>query len=398
MTKTWLLIFISVLLFGGFAFAMDSDGDGLSDSTEATLGSSPLHKDIFVEIDWFIINGRSMKPRPGFVEFVQSVFAAAPVLNPDGTTGIRIHLELSQGIRTNQAVLGYANSQGDYQWGQFDSYKAIYFTQSKRNTHHYCLFVGDWGDRNGKATRSSGISRNGDNFVAGASDLIVSLGSLGKDGWYNKPTAGKFVYTQAGTFVHELGHNLGLKHGGKDYLNYKPNFLSLMNYSFQTDGIPYTRLDGVRFRIFDYSRFYLPGLNENNLNETLGLGPFASDNFGTYGTTYYFEKPDKHHDTLVSWDATHSVDWNKDGRISASVRSEINVDRRLTSLQTSNDWSHLAFTGGWIGKSGLSAASALPSETRMRCMRPADRLEQKVSIAETDANVRYGTYADIFKK
>ena len=120
MSKGLVLIFVSFLLFGGFAYAVDSDGDGLSDSTESYLGSSPLHKDIFVEIDWFIVGGRSMKPRPGFVEFVQSVFAAAPVLNPDGTTGIRIHVELSQGIKTNQAVLGYCltDSTDTYNWGQ----------------------------------------------------------------------------------------------------------------------------------------------------------------------------------------------------------------------------------------------------------------------------------------
>lgn len=404
MTKTWILIFISFLLFGGIAFAVDSDGDGLSDSTEATLGSSPLHKDIFVEIDWFIVNGRSMKPRPGFVEFVQSIFAAAPVLNPDGTTGIRIHLELSQGIRTNQEVLGYSDAQDNYNWSQFDAYKSLYFTPSKRSTHHYCLFVSDYGDQHGKATRSSGISRNPDNFVAGASDLIVSLGCLpdnqGHKGWYNRPTPGRYKYTQAGTFAHELGHNLGLKHGGSDHVNYKPDFLSLMNYSFQTDGIPYTRLDGVRFRIFDYSRFYLPSLNENNLNEATGLGPFASDNFGYYGTTYYKEITPTHHDQVDIWNATGSVDWNDDGRINTSVRSEINADRRLTVLRGVHDWSHLVFTGGWIGKSGLSAASALPSETRLRCMRDADHLKQKISIADADAdaNVRYGTYADIFKK
>ncbi|MCI0618197.1 hypothetical protein L0244_34910 [bacterium] len=395
MAKHWVLIFVSFLLFGGFAYAVDSDGDGLSDSAEASLGSSPLHKDIFVEIDWFIVKGRSMKPRPGFVEFVQSVFAAAPVVNPDGTTGIRIHLELSQAIRTNQTVLGYADSHGEYVWSQFDGYKSLYFTPSKRSTHHYCLFIGDWGDQNGKATLSSGISRNGENFVAGASDLIVSLGSTGKNGWYNHPTPGQFKYTQAGTFVHELGHNLGLRHGGPDHVNYKPNLLSLMNYSFQTDGVPYTRLDGVRFRIFDFSRFYLPSLNENNLNEAAGLGPFASDNFGTYGTTYYFEKPDKRHDELVSWDATRSVDWNHDGRINTS-RAEINADKKLTSLRSIQEWSRLVFTGGWVGASGLSEASALPSQTRLLCMRPKDRLKQKLSAA--DANIRYGTYADIFKK
>ncbi|HEY7159897.1 MAG TPA: hypothetical protein VH815_01500, partial [Acidobacteriota bacterium] len=347
--------------------------------------------------DWFIVNGRSMKPRPGFVEFVQSVFAAAPVLNPDGTQGIRIHVELSQGIRTNQTVLGYCltDSTDTYSWNQFDFYKSLYFTPSKRSTHHYCLFIQDYGDKNGKATTSSGISRNGDNFVAGASDFIVSLGSQGKDGWYNQPTPGQYKYTQAGTFIHELGHNLGLRHGGSDHVNYKPNLLSLMNYSFQTDGIPYTRQDGVRFRIFDYSRFYLPALNENNLNEAAGLGPFASDSFGKYGTTYYFEKADKHHDKIDSWDATRSVDWNHDGRINIS-RAEINADRRLTALRSIQEWSRLVFNGGWIGKSGLAAASTLPSETRLLCMRPKDRLQQKISIA--DADVRYGTYADIFKK
>jgi hypothetical protein len=398
MSKGWMLIFVSFLLFGGFAYAADLDGDGLSDSAEAYLGSSPLHKDVFVEIDWFIVNGRSMKPRPGFVEFVQSVFAAAPVLNPDGTGGIRIHVELSQGIRTNQAVLGYSEtaSSDTYNWGQFDAYKSLYFTPSKRSTHHYCLFVADYGDQNGKATTSSGISRNGDNFVAGASDFIVSLGSQGEDGWYNKPNAGRFKYTQAGTFVHELGHNLGLRHGGPDHVNYKPNLLSVMNYSFQTDGVPYTRRDGVRFRIFDYSRFFLPALNETNLNEAAGLGPFASDGFGNYGTTYYFEKADKHHDQIDIWDATRSVDWNHDGRINTS-RAEINADKKINLLRSTQQWRELVFTGGWIGKSGLSASSALPSETRMRCMRPKDHLQQKLSAAE-DANIRYGTYEDIFKK
>ncbi len=40
---------------------------------------------------------------------------------------------------------------------------------------------------------------------------------------------------EAGTFMHELGHNLGLQHGGGlfgfgDDTNYKPNYLSVMNY------------------------------------------------------------------------------------------------------------------------------------------------------------------------
>jgi uncharacterized repeat protein (TIGR01451 family) len=38
---------------------------------------------------------------------------------------------------------------------------------------------------------------------------------------------------EAGTFMHEFGHALGLNHGGADTLNDKPNYLSVMNYTFQ---------------------------------------------------------------------------------------------------------------------------------------------------------------------
>src|ERR1044071_4331908 len=89
-----LLIFTPVLVF-----AVDTDGDGLSDSVEAQLGSSAFHKDIFVEIDWFIVNGRSLKPRRGFDAIVKGIFSNAPVSNPDGTTGITIHMSYSNVIR-----------------------------------------------------------------------------------------------------------------------------------------------------------------------------------------------------------------------------------------------------------------------------------------------------------
>ena len=32
--------------------------------------------------------------------------------------------------------------------------------------------------------------------------------------------------------MHELGHTLGLQHGGADDVNLKPNYLSVMSYAF----------------------------------------------------------------------------------------------------------------------------------------------------------------------
>ena len=85
----------------------------------------------------------------------------------------------------------------------------------------------------------------------------------------------------AGTIMHELGHNLNLQHGGQDGQNCKPNYLSVMNYNMQ-GGIP----RAPTAVILDYSppRFFplattpraaapLGVLNEGSLNENNPIDP-----------------------------------------------------------------------------------------------------------------------------
>jgi hypothetical protein len=95
---------------------------------------------------------------------------------------------------------------------------------------------------------------------------------------------------EAGTLIHELGHTLGLTHGGTFYsnaqnnppsaptygLNCSPGYLSVMNYLFQIRGFP----DGG----VDYSGQTLGALNESELDESLGLG---SDIFTGLPATHY---------------------------------------------------------------------------------------------------------------
>ena len=79
----------------------------------------------------------------------------------------------------------------------------------------------------------------------GGQDSAVTLGL-----WETAPTQNmaKRANVIAGTLFHEIGHTLGLTHGGLYYdtpgsyiptyeANCKPNFQSTMNYLFQLDGV-----------------------------------------------------------------------------------------------------------------------------------------------------------------
>ena len=82
--------------------------------------------------------------------------------------------------------------------------------------------------------------------------------------------------------MHELGHTLGLQHGGDDSTNNKPNYLSVMNYLFSLDGLMIDGHDGY----LDYSRFgAVPSLDKTHLSESAGVnggGPLAR-----YGTKHH---------------------------------------------------------------------------------------------------------------
>ncbi|MBI4547121.1 MAG: T9SS type A sorting domain-containing protein [Ignavibacteriae bacterium] len=80
---------------------------------------------------------------------------------------------------------------------------------------------------------------------------------------------------QAGTFMHELGHTLGLRHGGSDDKNYKPNYYSVMSYVWQAPQIA-QQFGGLGWTL-NYSPVALFALDENNLNESLGLNPAPGD-------------------------------------------------------------------------------------------------------------------------
>lgn len=318
---------------GWEANGYDYNGDGQVDVDLPAMGANPWHKDIFVEHDW--MDGiHNHMPNSTVLNNVRKAFKKAPVSNPDGRTGINLHNDVSNSFTHVEELAADCSNL----WAAFDTVKNANFQTARRDTHHYVLWVHDLCPGYGS---TSGISRG-----IPASDFIISLGSWPGYGDTN---------ARSGTFMHELGHNLGLTHGGNagDHENYKPNHVSVMNYSFQVIGVP---RNSPNRRVWDYTRMTIYALNEKNLNEAVGLNGSAS--LAKYGTRYYCQGTNA---TRDDWTADTNVDWNCKGGIQASVASDINKSGSRTTLgQVRNQWINLTYNGGTIGGvatlAGVSAA------------------------------------------
>ena len=280
---------------------IDTDGDWKIDLDLAGLGADPSHKDIFVEVDWMA--GHS--PSQSAINDVKLVFA---------NKGINLYVELSNVVDHTQFIT-FDRQPGDQNTVDFDDIKAANFDSNRRQAFHYCIFA----HRQKEDPISSGIGE-----IVG-NDFIVTLGET----HFNEAN-------QIGTFMHELGHNLGLLHGGDENTNHKPNYISNMNYLFQfgikqENGLP----------VFDWSLGTLPDLFELNLNEELGV----------QGGDYYtgFIDPSNPIDKIYVM-ANGPIDWNQNGDIEPWVIENINNDVDeifgfpiLWFLHDHNDWGNLNF-------------------------------------------------------
>jgi hypothetical protein len=321
--------------YGTNPFSADTDGDRLSDSAELYgvsgvdlhyFGASPTHKDVFVEADYYA--GR--QPTAGAIQRVVDALAAAPVSNPDGVNGIALHVDLSQ-----QIAAADAKSDLNPVWTDFDVIKAKYFPPRRARIFHYMLFANTYG-----GTTSSGISRG-----IPAHDFVVTLG-----GW---PTPGGTELQQAGTMMHEFGHNLGLHHGGNEDANYKANYFSVMSYAYQVIGL---RVDGVS-EVLDYSRLRVGSFSEAAFSEAAAFSAIAP-------TT---EADLAHYSVLIGgvWragTASANLDANGNGVINSGLVAfdgDNDGDQIDTVSASQNDWLALLFDGaGQIG-AGLGTSSAL---------------------------------------
>ena len=121
----------------------------------------------------------------------------------------------------------------------------------------------------------------------------------------------------AGTFMHELGHTLNLRHGGQDEFNYKPHYQSVMNYGYSVP-LGGSSIEGAPLALLwhlDYSRdraSNASALNELMLNEQEGYGARWPLIFNSALHT---------HDPPVQLSAASpgAIDWNGNGVLDQEV-------------------------------------------------------------------------------
>ena len=345
-------------------------------STAEPFGADPLRKDVFLFIDWLEAVDHDHEPLAASLNRVRDAFATAPIPPRLGGPGIRLHYVINTAGQPEEgSSLGSVSDLSTCDWNLigFIRDRPGGMPMAYRRVFHYGLFAHN--------ACELGLSHNPSSdeigLYEGASEFLVAQGRLDR-----QPNR---ELKEATTVMHELGHNLGLGHGGivtsrdgepsrADSINCKPNHLSVMNTLLATGIASPENFPGIlgessgvlnKGRL-DYSRFdeeNLADLHEIALSETVGFG--SSGVSSTHNTIYFC--PDNTlnltgiNDVPIDWDCENL------GNI---VASNINFyDDPLGTppgshnpcyfgldndevLTTSNEWLGLVYNGGMIGALG----------------------------------------------
>ncbi|UWU83247.1 hypothetical protein N2605_27505 [Bradyrhizobium yuanmingense] len=334
------------------ASSLDSDGDGIPDVVEINgylgsepgstlvdikaLGADPFRKDIFVEAD--VMEGVLYRPierlgaTPGTFDIAREMFANAPILNPFGPNGINLFVDSSGSVPSWELLEFRSRHDLATRTASFALLKQDHFSPSRRGLFHYAIWARahplGW-------SGESNIDFDGSKV---GNDFMVTLGDA--------PVQYQTLKSQAATFAHELGHNLGQRHGGTNHSRFKPNYWSVMSYAWQ---LRMSQADAFRRRYPTCTPVYYATDGAEEVDGTVpqvagfvidyseGIGPELAPNAGSLNEQVGV--------------CGSPIDWNKNGVIDSQyVTAVIDEDEPAATKVTDHpNWPNLRFDGPRLG-------------------------------------------------
>ncbi|OJH34176.1 hypothetical protein BON30_44430 [Cystobacter ferrugineus] len=327
------------------AGAVDEDSDGIPDSAEVAggrfagldlyaMGARTAQRDIFIEVDHMQSTDPLIVPQKEALDKLVAVFARR---------GIQVHLDVGTRFSASFDPAKYNLGQGSPELpfatsinltrnnkeaaGVYEL-KAAHMDFARRSVFHYCIFGST--QNVGGAAGQSGIAESRGN------DLLVSLFGF-KLSTDSVARRNQIINHQAVVMMHELGHNLGLRHGGHVDTNYKPNYLSVMNSLYEIEGLgPISGSSAgdryyLRWRIKGYDG--LEDLANSPLSDTFVMD-FSDGSGGTLNETAVNESAG------MCRPGSTSIDYDNSGFISTPT-FDLNRDGIFEVHSDYNDWANL---------------------------------------------------------
>ena len=285
------------------------------------MGANPNKRDVFIQMDWMhgTGDGTGGIDGSGTHDHIPQLAALSSMASVFSTNGISLHFDAGNNYQGAQAGCGnavcsfivpaaYAGGGSDinestlvchgsathtcdynepypvlsFEYG-FASVRdgnqqlniSPHFAQNRKDIFHYALFAhvlaGPFNAAGAPINpftlqpTTAPLSYSGIAHRPGGG-FMVTLGLWRSDIPANDQVGS--VQVQAGTLMHELGHNLGLGHAGLATTpNCMPNYPSVMNYLYQTRGLT----DSTGNEHIDYSNGLLLPMSENFLSSSIPM-------------------------------------------------------------------------------------------------------------------------------
>jgi hypothetical protein len=315
-----------------FAAAKDSDHDGLPNSWEKgktpsglnlkALGADPKRRDVFMEIEYGKDVPRSQIACADLNALV-GAFRSAPLKNPDGTTGIRLHIDAGKTCGSHDYDMG---GSGTYSYaggtpGCGDPYDMQHSLAKNRLSSFHAAYV------------ASSICDPVEGYALDTDFMVRAQGNGN----------GQFLDY---VMMHELGHVFGLSHG------------PFNGFSVMSGGL-FRFKPGVSTSLLDYTRYPIHALDESNLDEHVGYETGSAQGDAYLAKLY---GPQFCNQSLELQGPAHGgIDWNCGGAPfwmppydnyidDAPVQYDVNGDGMIDTVPAVKpEWPQLVLGNGRIG-------------------------------------------------